>query len=161
MGMKAEFWCSRRIGVEHQFDPRETLVPPKKEEPPPYINFAPLDSAAKSVADSARRYEEALAKASAKGFQLVKDAASLNKLVYQSERKLTNEKGLPRRPWFQHQIYAPGFYTGYGVKTIPGVREAIEQKQWGEVEPQMKNAAAALQSLASQIDAAARMLEGK
>ena len=133
----------------------------KKGGAPRKINFAPLDSATKSVTDSARRYEEALAKASAKNFQQVKDAASLNKLVYQSERTLTNQQGLPRRPWFQHEIYAPGFYTGYGVKTIPGVREAIEQKQWSEVEPQMKNAAAALQALASQIDSAARMLEGK
>ncbi|MFY9608436.1 MAG: transferrin receptor-like dimerization domain-containing protein [Blastocatellia bacterium] len=133
----------------------------KKSGSPKEINLAPLKSAARSVSESGRRYEEALAKASAKHFQQVKDAASLNKLVYQSERKLTNEQGLPRRPWFQHQIYAPGFYTGYGVKTIPGVREAIEQKQWNEVEPQMKKAAAALQSMASQIDTAARMLEGK
>jgi N-acetylated-alpha-linked acidic dipeptidase len=128
---------------------------------PKDINFAPLRSGAKSVSESARRYEEALAKAGVRNFQQVKDAANLNKLIYQSERKLTNAQGLPRRPWFQHQIYAPGFYTGYGVKTIPGVREAIEQKQWSEVEPQMKKAVAALQSMASQIDAAARMLEGK
>jgi N-acetylated-alpha-linked acidic dipeptidase len=133
----------------------------KKSGSPREISFALLDSAAKSVSESARRYEDALAKATARSFQQVKDAASLNRLVYQSERKLTNERGLPRRPWFQHQIYAPGFYTGYGVKTIPGVREAIEQKQWNDVEPQMKNAASALQALASQIDAAARMLEGK
>ena len=145
--------------VKTYIDDLEKLA--KTSSPPKEINFASLESAAKSVADSARRYEEALAKASARNFQSVKDAAGLNKLVYQSERKLTNEKGLPRRPWFQHQIYAPGFYTGYGVKTIPGVREAIEQKQWSEIEPQMKNASAALQSMASQIDAAARMLEGK
>jgi N-acetylated-alpha-linked acidic dipeptidase len=133
----------------------------KKSGSPKEINLASLRSAAKLVSESARRYEEALAKASAKAFRQVKDAASLNKSLYQSERKLTNQQGLPRRPWFQHQIYAPGFYTGYGVKTIPGVREAIEQKQWNEVEPQMKKATAALQSMASQIDAAARMLEGK
>ncbi|HWN99103.1 MAG TPA: transferrin receptor-like dimerization domain-containing protein [Blastocatellia bacterium] len=145
--------------VKGYVDDLEKLA--KKSGSPREINFAPLESATKSVTDSARRYEEALAKASAKNFQQVKDAASLNKLVYQSERRLTNEQGLPRRPWFQHQIYAPGFYTGYGVKTIPGVREAIEQKQWSDVEPQMKNAAAALLALASQIDAAARMLEGK
>ncbi len=133
----------------------------KKSGSPKEINLAPLKSAARSVSESARRYEEALVKASAKDFQQLKHAASLNKLVYQSERRLTNEQGLPRRPWFQHLIYAPGFYTGYGVKTIPGVREALEQKQWNEVEPQMKKAGAVLQSMASQIDAAARMLEGK
>ena len=102
-----------------------------------------------SLGESARRYEEALARAEAKGFATVKQSKALNELLYKSERRLTNEQGLPRRPWFKHQIYAPGFYTGYGVKTIPGVREAIEQKQWDEVEPQMKKAAAALEALRS------------
>lgn len=133
----------------------------KKSGSPREINLSPLTSAAKSLSDSARRYEDALSKATAKGFQQVKQAKALNELLYQSERKLTNSQGLPRRSWFRHQLYAPGFYTGYGVKTIPGVREAIEQKQWAELEPQMKNAAAALQALASQIESAARMLEGK
>jgi N-acetylated-alpha-linked acidic dipeptidase len=132
-----------------------------RSSPPKEINLAPLNSAVRSLADSARRYEDALSKASAKGFQSVKQAKALNELLYQSERKLTNERGLPRRTWFKHQIYAPGFYTGYGVKTIPGVREAIEQKQWSDVDPQVKNASAVLQALASQIDAATRMLEGK
>ena len=125
------------------------------------INFSPLRSAAKSLAETARRYEDALGKASTKDFQTVKQAKPLNTLLIQAERKLTSDKGLPRRPWFKHMIYAPGFYTGYGVKTLPGVREAIEQKQWNEVEPQMKQIAAALQAFASQIEAAARLLEGK
>jgi N-acetylated-alpha-linked acidic dipeptidase len=133
----------------------------KMSGPPKEINLAPLNSAVKSLGDSARRYEEAFGKASAKGFQAVKQAKALNELLYQSERRLTSEQGLPRRVWFKHQIYAPGFYTGYGVKTIPGVREAIEQKQWNDVEPQIKNASAVLQALASQVDAATRMLEGK
>ncbi|MEK6406595.1 MAG: transferrin receptor-like dimerization domain-containing protein [Acidobacteriota bacterium] len=125
------------------------------------IDLSPLKSAVKSLGESARRYEDALGRASASGFKQVKQAKSLNQLLYQSERKLTSEQGLPRRPWFRHQIYAPGFYTGYGVKTIPGVREAIEEKNWNEVEPGVKNASAAIQSLASQIEAAARLLEGK
>ncbi|HWC78160.1 MAG TPA: transferrin receptor-like dimerization domain-containing protein [Blastocatellia bacterium] len=128
---------------------------------PKPVDFSPLKGAAKSLAESARRYEEALAKASARDFDQVKQAKALNELLYKSERKLTDAQGLPRRPWFKHQIYAPGFYTGYGVKTIPGVREAIEEKQWNEVEPQMKRVSAALQSLAAQVDAAARLLEGK
>lgn len=132
-----------------------------RSDPPKAIDFSPLHMAAKSLTDSARHYEDALMKARAAGFQKVKQIKALNALLYQSERRLTNQEGLPRRPWFKHQIYAPGFYTGYGVKTIPGVREAVEQKQWDEVAPQMKKASAALQALASQIDAAARMLEGK
>jgi N-acetylated-alpha-linked acidic dipeptidase len=84
------------------------------------IDLTPLKSAVKSLAETARRYEEAFGKARASGFAQVKQPKALNQLLYQSERKLTNEQGLPRRPWFRHQIYAPGFYTGYGVKTIPG-----------------------------------------
>ena len=58
-------------------------------------------------------------------------------------------------------MYAPGFYTGYGVKTIPAVREAIEEKHWDEVEPGIRNASSAIQALGSQVDAATRMLEGQ
>jgi N-acetylated-alpha-linked acidic dipeptidase len=130
-------------------------------KPQTKIDLAPLRLAVKSLVESARKYEDALGKASTDGFKQVKQARSLNELLYQSERKLTSEQGLPRRPWFRHQIYAPGFYTGYGVKTIPGVREAIEEKHWDEIEPEMKKATGAIQALASQIDAAARLLEGK
>jgi N-acetylated-alpha-linked acidic dipeptidase len=125
------------------------------------IDLAPLTLAVKSLVESARRYEDALGKASTDGFKQVKQVKSLNELLYQSERKLTSEQGLPRRPWFRHQIYAPGFYTGYGVKTIPGVREAIEEKHWDEIGPEMKKTVGAIQALASQIDAAARLLEGR
>jgi N-acetylated-alpha-linked acidic dipeptidase len=133
----------------------------QKSGAPKPTNLAKLNESVRALTDSARRYEDALTKATAKGFQGVKQVKALNQLLYQSERRLTNEQGLPRRPWFKHQIYAPGFYTGYGVKTIPGVREAIEQKQWNDVEPQMKNAVAVIQALTAQVDAATRLLEGK
>ena len=71
------------------------------------------------------------------------NAVELNKLTYRAEQSLTG-KGLPRRPWYVHQIYAPGFYTGYGVKTLPGIREAIEQRNWEEVDEQMKITAEAI-----------------
>ena len=61
-------------------------------------------------------------------------ARKLDAVLYRAERALTSDKGLPRRPWYRHFIYAPGFYTGYGVKTLPGVREAIEQRDWKEAE---------------------------
>jgi N-acetylated-alpha-linked acidic dipeptidase len=133
----------------------------RRSGPPKEINFAPLKAANRALSESARRYEAAYARARATGFKQVKQVKALNELIYKTERKLTLDQGLPRRPWFKHQIYAPGFYTGYGVKTIPGVREAIEQKQWGEVEPQMRNVVAVLNSVTSQIEAATRMLEGK
>ncbi|MBI3653999.1 MAG: M28 family peptidase [Acidobacteria bacterium] len=132
-----------------------------KNNAPRTVNFAPLKAALTALTVSARRYEVALKQATGAGFVSVKKLQTVNELLYTSERKLTNAQGLPRRPWFKHQLYAPGFYTGYGVKTIPGVREALEEKHWNEVEPQMKNVSAALQSLASQLDAATRLLEGK
>ena len=125
------------------------------------IDLSLLSVSVKSLADAARRYEEALGRAGANGFKQVRQAKELNQLLSQCERKLTSEQGLPRRPWFRHQIYAPGFYTGYGVKTIPGVREAIEQKQWDELDAGIKNASGAIQALTAQVDAASRMLEGK
>jgi N-acetylated-alpha-linked acidic dipeptidase len=132
-----------------------------RSKPPREIDLSALRTSVKSLTDAARRYEDGLSKASAKGFQQVKSLNALNQLLYQSERKLTREGGLPRRSWFKHQIYAPGFYTGYGVKTLPGVREAIEQKQWDEVGPEIKNATAAIQAFASQVEAASRMLDGR
>jgi N-acetylated-alpha-linked acidic dipeptidase len=84
---------------------------------------------------------------------------AINSQLMQSEQKLTSSEGLPRRPWFQHLIYAPGAYTGYGVKTIPGVREAIEQKKWKEADEQIARAANALQNEATLVDSAAQQLE--
>jgi N-acetylated-alpha-linked acidic dipeptidase len=124
---------------------------------PRAVDFAPLKTAVNALGESAARYERALEKASARGLDQVRQPRAVNEMLYKSERKLTDEQGLPRRPWFKHQIYAPGFYTGYGVKTIPGVREAIEQKLWDEVEPQMKRVSAVILALASQIETAARL----
>ena len=74
---------------------------------------------------------------------------------------MTREAGLPRRPWFKHHIYAPGFYTGYGVKTLPGVREAVEQHNWAEAAEQVAIAAQTLERVASEIDRATAVLQGK
>ncbi|HYE13467.1 MAG TPA: transferrin receptor-like dimerization domain-containing protein [Pyrinomonadaceae bacterium] len=71
---------------------------------------------------------------------------------------MTRDEGLPRRPWFKHHVYAPGFYTGYGVKTLPGVREAIEQHDWREADGQIVIAARAIESVAAEIERAAALL---
>ncbi|HYT82595.1 MAG TPA: transferrin receptor-like dimerization domain-containing protein, partial [Gemmatimonadales bacterium] len=84
------------------------------------------------------------------------EAAALNAALLQTERALTSRDGLPRRPWYRHQIYAPGFYTGYGVKTLPGVREAIEQRHWKEADEQITRLA---QTLAAETDAINRTAE--
>ena len=142
-------------------DPKKTSVPPPAEEVPPHLNFAPLQNASDALTHSAERYQKALEKVSSNGELRVSPAElqALNQKLMQSERKLTSPEGLPRRPWFEHLIYAPGAYTGYGVKTIPGVREAIEQKKWKEADEQIARAASALQDEAALIDSAAQALE--
>jgi N-acetylated-alpha-linked acidic dipeptidase len=142
-------------------DPKKTSVPPPAEEVPPHLNFAPLQNALDALTHSAERYQKAIEKVSSNGELRVSPAElhALNEKLMQSERKLTSADGLPRRPWFEHLIYAPGAYTGYGVKTIPGVREAIEQKKWKEADEQIARAAIALKDEAALIDSAAQELE--
>jgi N-acetylated-alpha-linked acidic dipeptidase len=119
-----------------------------------------LQNASDALTHSAERYQKALEKVSSNGDLAVSPAElqALNQKLMQSERKLTSPEGLPNRPWFQHLIYAPGQYTGYGVKTIPGVREAIEQKRWKEADEQIVRAANALQDEAALVDSAAQEL---
>jgi N-acetylated-alpha-linked acidic dipeptidase len=133
-------------------DPRQTYIPPSKQPVPPYFNFAPLDNALDLLTQSAKRYEAARLKAQTTAVQAV------NAKLIASERKLTDAAGLPGRPWFKHMIYAPGFYTGYGVKTIPGVREAIEQKRWQEADEQIARAGRILTAEAELIDEATAAL---
>ena len=83
----------------------------------------------------------------------------VNALLIQSERKLMSDDGLPNRPWFKHQVYAPGFYTGYGVKTIPAVREAIEQKDWSTAESSIGKVANVFTAEAQLVEQAATTLE--
>jgi N-acetylated-alpha-linked acidic dipeptidase len=142
-------------------DPKKVSVPPLREEVPPYLNFAPLDNALAALTRSAEHYQKACARAQENsGSALARGAlGGVNAKLIESERKLTSAEGLPNRPWFRHQIYAPGAYTGYGVKTIPGVREAIEQKQWQEAEAQMVRVGNILNAEAALIDSAAEELE--
>jgi N-acetylated-alpha-linked acidic dipeptidase len=142
------------------FDPRRPTVGPAKEEVPPHLNFAPMQNAAEALARSAERYHKALAQkqGSLDGIS-VDSLQALNHLLIESERKLTNDDGLPRRPWYKHLIYAPGVYSGYGVKTMPGVREGIEQKRYTEAEQEIARVAKALQDEAALVDTAAAILE--
>ncbi len=122
---------------------------------PPYLNFAPLDNAADELTRASEAYEKAFSAAG------IKPSPELNAKLIKTERLLTNPDGLPNRPWFQNLIYAPGFYTGYGVKTIPGVREAIEQKRWTEAEQQVQIVSKALQNEADLLDEATKDLTVK
>ena len=142
-------------------DPQDPLVPPKAEQVPPHLNFAPLENGVDALTRSARRYQKAFDQAQANGGAPLAHAslAGVNRLLIESGRKLTTDPGLPRRPWYRNQIYAPGFYTGYGVKTIPAVREAIEEKQWKEADEQIERVGAVLQGEAALIEEAAKELE--
>ncbi len=83
----------------------------------------------------------------------------MNQLLYTSERRLAHDEGLPNREWFRHQVYAPGFYTGYGVKTIPGVREAIEEESWDEAKFYINVVSQALEGLVAQVAEARAIVE--
>jgi N-acetylated-alpha-linked acidic dipeptidase len=146
-------------------DPREKLEPPAKEATPPYLNFAPLENGFVALQKATEQYNQALARAAADGGAALARASlrDANTKLIAVERALTLKDGLPNRPWFEHQIYAPGFYTGYGVKTLPGVRESIEQKQWQLADQQiirvgqvLGNAGEAIQSAAAEVERAAR-----
>ncbi len=136
-------------------DPRNPLVAPPAEEVPPYLNFAPLDNASAALDQAAVHYTKALAGIQGKPLPADRENA-LNDHLAQAERKLIAAQGLPRRPWMQHVLYAPGWYTGYGAKTLPGVREAIEEGRYTEAEEQVVMAAHSIQEEAAWIEALAK-----
>jgi len=143
-------------------DPTETFVVPKPDAPVPYLNFAPLQNSLLRLQESARNYDAATRELTASRRELpVAVLRALDGVLIGTERAMTSSEGLPRRPWFRHQIYAPGFYTGYGVKTLPGVREAIEQRNWQEAGAQIETVAQMIRRLAGQIDRAAELLNGR
>jgi N-acetylated-alpha-linked acidic dipeptidase len=122
-------------------DPQKEFNEPLAKKDIPYLNFAPVQNELASLNTTIKMLSLA------NGIHISKTKQEvLNQKLIGAERMLTAEKGLPRRPWFKHQIYAPGFYTGYGVKTLPGVREAIEQKDWKEAQEQITVLSNTLQS---------------
>lgn len=142
-------------------DPTKNYVPPEAQDEVPFLNFAPLHNAVARLGASATAYDQALASWTANGddaSSLAVVQTELNAALRETERSMTNEVGLPRREWFRHQIYAPGFYTGYGVKTLPGVREAIEQRAWDEASAQVEQVAGTLNRLADKIDEATDLI---
>jgi len=139
-------------------DPRRPRSRPDTLEVPPFLNFAPLENAIARLTRSAGRLEE-LHKRLGDSLSTGIDFARVNGLLIRTERALTDSAGLPNRPWFQHLVYAPGFYTGYGVKTMPGVREAIEERHWDEAQVQIGRVATRLQELAAILDDAGKLLQ--
>lgn len=127
-----------------QADPTETYVPPGARDDVPFFDFSPIQNAMARLDRASGALDAAVTEGLAKGSFSEARRREINTLLQEVEQAMTDEEGLPGRPWFRHTIYAPGFYTGYGVKTLPGVREAIEQREWQLVEGQVERIAAAL-----------------
>ena len=134
-------------------DPEKTYVPPAVQPMPPYINFAPLENGSEAYTKAAQHYRQALKKfndnPAAWQSPALKD---INTKLLLTERAFLTTEGLKERPWFKHQIYAPGAYTGYGVKTIPAVREALEEDKWSDAESGAAIAGKVLMNEATLVD---------
>lgn len=136
--------------------PGETRVTPARRDPVPFLNFAPLRNAAHRLEQAAAAYERALAAGGPAASAEARRAA--NGILLRTERALTRPEGLSGRPWFRHHVYAPGFYTGYGVKTLPLAREAIELRRWADAEKGIEVTAEVLVAYAGEIERAAQAL---
>ena len=141
-------------------DPRNPMKPPAKEAVPPFLSFAPLENALASLERTAKAYDDALAHASENGASALARAQlrEANARLIAVERSLTSKEGLPNRTWYKNEIYAPGFYTGYGVKTLPAVRESIEQKQWKQADEAIARVGKVLENAGEAIQGAAAEL---
>jgi N-acetylated-alpha-linked acidic dipeptidase len=126
------------------------------------LDLAPLRAAIARLDSASARYETALAPLDTMGAAEVAARrtalGAVDTTLYGTGRALTDTAGLPERPWFRNLIYAPGLYTGYGVKTMPGIREAVERHRLPVAQAQAARVAAAVDRLASAVDRAAQEL---
>jgi len=136
-------------------DPARPFVAPAPKAEVPYLDFSPLQNALVMLERAGKKLRDTLSAAT------VPPAVRqrVNEALYRAEQSLLARDGLPRRPWFRHTIYAPGFYTGYGVKTLPGIREAMEQRNWNEAREQIKVVAAAVQRLSNKLEECIKIIE--
>jgi N-acetylated-alpha-linked acidic dipeptidase len=132
-------------------DPTKKVAAPVATAEVPAIDFAPLTASLDALKASADKLAIKLSTAT----ESTIDKKALNETIYKAEQQLLSANGLPRRPWYKHSIYAPGFYTGYGVKTLPGIREAIEERNWTEAKQQITAVSATINALAAYLDKAA------
>jgi len=141
-------------------DPTRPLAPPARESDVPAIDLAPLDKAAEALKQSAQAFQAAYAGRAATGFALpAAQQEKINRQMGRMEQALTDPAGLPGRAWFKHFIYAPGMLTGYGVKTVPGVREAIEARRWDEANRYAVITARVLDGYRAKLDQLTSMLK--
>jgi N-acetylated-alpha-linked acidic dipeptidase len=165
---KQEEYTERKVELEEGVfkatsDPRRPVLPPPAEPIPPFINFAPMKNAITLLKASADRYTAALAAFAAKGAPALPQPslALINEDLLRVSRSFLNQNGLPDRPWFKNQIYAPGAYTGYGAKPIAAVREYMDERRWRDAESQVPQVGHAIENAAAAIDKAAADFEGE
>jgi N-acetylated-alpha-linked acidic dipeptidase len=142
-------------------DPQKKYIPPPKEEIPPYLNFAPLENGVEAYSRAAKRYKAAFGRL-ADGSPTLWESPEIKAINHQlilTERTFMTTEGLKERPWFKHQIYAPGAYTGYGVKTIPAVREMMEEDKWQDADAGSVIAGGVLMKQATLVNSIAAELE--
>ncbi|HMA75588.1 MAG TPA: transferrin receptor-like dimerization domain-containing protein, partial [Xanthobacteraceae bacterium] len=137
-------------------DPTKTSGPPAPLKSVPHFNMAPLENAVDHLKRSAKAYDTALAAKGAAQSEAVK--VKLIDLARRTEQSLAVDVGLPGRDWYKHLIYAPGRYTGYDPKTLPGVREAIEEERWADVDRYSALTGAALEVYADKLDEGVRLM---
>ena len=138
-------------------NPKKTYLPPKRLDEVPYFDFSPLDAAFVRLKASAWNYEKALSNLQ-KGSLSAEQKAEINNVLKNVDQAMVSDGGLPRRDWFKNMIYAPGFYTGYGVKTLPGIREGLEERNWNEVDTYIQEVAKTLDRVAAKINTASNIL---
>ncbi len=133
-------------------DPKAPVAAPAAEAPTPVIELATLENAIARLEASAKAYDAAFA---AKGAALAPAArAKLNASLLGIDQALLIPEGLPGRDWYKHALYAPGRFTGYGAKTLPGVREAVEERRFADANRYAGLTAAALDRFSARLDAA-------
>jgi N-acetylated-alpha-linked acidic dipeptidase len=141
-------------------DPHKTSIAPPAEIIPPFMNFSPMKNSIESLKKSAENYSKALTRFKSSGSTISPQSlATVNTDLLAISRLFLNEKGLPGRPWFKNQIYAPGAYTGYGAKPVAAVREYMDEKKWQQADAQIPMVAQVIENIAGGIDKAAADLE--
>jgi N-acetylated-alpha-linked acidic dipeptidase len=137
-------------------DPIKKLVIPKPKEVVPFLNFSGFENSLAQLKLNAEDLQKLYKDANSLPSQA---QAQLNEILFKVERSLIQPEGLPRRPWYKHQVYAPGFYTGYGVKTLPAIREAIEQRNWKEAQGSIDIATKTILAYNAEVQQAVNLLK--
>lgn len=141
-------------------DPQKKSVPPPSESVAPYMNFSALKNGLESLKRSATHYQKAFENWQS-GSTTVSQSSihEVNLDLIEVQKAFLTDRGLPERPWFKHQVYAPGAYTGYGAKPIAAVREYMDQKKWKEADAEIPGIGQVLQRVSESIDKATGDLE--